>query len=185
MLKRSDVRNACFRAKVGDWRESQKEIQDVVLSKLPPYANWDNFTVEWDVTISKVGDIVIIKPEVDFDYVLKVCTDASLRKKNNLAWEWNDREKNIIDIVEAEMLDGVTSWENFFDIWSVELDPTLKRIHVKLLNKPIGQRKIEPTEYEPKPAVEMKPEVNEFKVEPMTEKEIEQFHEIINKKHKK
>lgn len=185
MLKRSDVRNACFRAKVGDWRESQKEIQDTVLSKLPPYANWDNFTKEWDVTIAKTGEIMVIKPEVNFDYALKVCTEASLRKKNGLGWEWSVREKNIIDIVEAEMLDGITTWENFFDAWSIEIDISLKRIHVKLLNKTVGQREINPSEYEPKLVVEMKPEVNEFKVEPMSKEDIDQFNALLNSRKRK
>lgn len=185
MLKRSDVRNACFRAKVGDWRESQRDIQNQILSKLPPYANWDNFTKEWDITISKSGEIVIIKPEVDFDYVLKVCTEASVAKKNGLVENWNVREKNIIDIIEAEMLDGITTWQNFFDVWSVEIDLILKRIHIKLLKKELGQRKVEPSEYEPKTIVEMTPEVNEFKVEPMTQEEIEQFNKVMkSRRHK-
>lgn len=183
MLKRSDVRNACFRAKVGDWRESQKEIQDTILSLRPPYATWDNFTTEWDVTVSKSGEIVVIKPEVNADYIFKVCSDASMKSKNKLPWEWSNREKNIIDIVESEMLDNITSWDNFFDVWTTEVDIVLKRIHVKLLNKPLGQRQIEVHEYEPKPVEEpiLKPDVNELNFEPMTEEEIKTFEKMLKK----
>lgn len=177
MLKRSDVRNACFRAKVGDWRESQKEIQSVILSKLPAYANWDNFTVEWDIVISKGNDIIIIKPEIDYDFILKVCSEASTRKKFNLPWEWEPREKNIIDIVESELLDGIMTWENFHSRWTIEIDRTLKRIHTKLLNVVIGQREIKEEEYVIKE--QPKQEEPQFKVEVMTDEEVAEFKKII------
>jgi hypothetical protein len=145
MYSRSDVRHACFRAKKNAASEDNKKILAEVEKLLSPGQRWDNFTKIWDVLIDKIGQIVIIKPETNYDYIHSTCLEASLYTKKNLSFDdFSDRQKNIILTVETLMLEKLMTWENYNKNWGVELDPVTKIIKTKLYNAPSRQIEVTP-----------------------------------------
>lgn len=181
MYTRSEVRQACFKAKSGSISESQLKIYDGVKSLFQAHHKIENFPKEWDVAVDRSGKIHLITPEIDRDFVTSVCAEARLKTQHKLPWEWNTREQNVIDIIETELLEGVTGWENYNQKWSVEIDIELKRIKTKLLN-------VTPSQTFPEPAIEVVKEVppplnfNVEKFTPMSASEQALFDEFLEKK---
>lgn len=136
MYKRSELRHACFRAKNGKATEANKELLDVIEPLLVVGQRWENFGSEWDLLLGSDGSIRIIKPETDLDYVKKVCLEKSLCLKMNLQENWDDRETNIITIIESLMLDKLMTWETYAKTWGVDIDVTLKMLSTKLYRQP-------------------------------------------------
>jgi len=138
MSYRSELRNACYRAQKGKPRDSQKHLLDLIEPLLTGKQKWENFTQEWDILLDKNGNINVIKPEVDDQYINHTCAEAKVLAKNNLKFELNDRQQNIIDVLELSMLDGIMTWENYGEVWTFDIDRTSNVLRTKLIpGKPI------------------------------------------------
>jgi len=152
----------------------------------PKWALWDIFATSWDICIDQAGELHFITPETDINFVLQVCNDARMRARKGYPWEWNARELNVISILESEMLEGITSWENFNDVWYVELDRELKRISIKQLKRPAGQRDIRPEEYAPVEFTDAETaDPNTIEGNVMSDEEVAEFRKLLAASRKK
>jgi hypothetical protein len=127
-ITRSDIRHACYRAKNN--QPANMEALTLVEAKLVKGEKWETFAVEWDVLLTASGDIVIIKPEIDYDFVHSTCLEAALYKKKGLEWDFDQRATNVLQIVELNMLDNM-KWAEYNKTWGVYIDYELKKIHTK------------------------------------------------------
>lgn len=146
MITRSDLRNACYRAKKGVAEEKHKPLLDMIEPLLQPHQRWENFPTTWDIMI-KGSDIKIVNAETDYDFIHSTLLEASLCDRRGIKFDsetFNDRQLNIITIVEVLMLDNVMTWSNYNKVWGVQIDPTIKQIQTTLYNYKSAQ--IEVTE---------------------------------------
>ncbi len=138
MINRSELRHACFRAKKGAATEQNLRVLALVEPLLQPGQRWDNFSQEWDIFVAR-GEIKIVKPETDLDFIRNTCLEKHFQVKHNApSIEWDDRKANVITIVEMLMLDGLMTWENYNIKWGVDIDYVLKQVHTRLF-RPASQ----------------------------------------------
>jgi hypothetical protein len=132
-LTRHRVRNAISRkSKNLQEIDGQKEILEIVEKQLKDDMTWANFRLVWDIVLFDQV-IKIIRPEKDINYVRDLCSDL----KNGVTFEESDmRAQNVISILESEMLDGLTFWENYEKDWMVSMDPSTKKISIILTKSP-------------------------------------------------
>lgn len=186
MYKRSELRHACFRAK----KNAATADNLVLLSKLEPLLvtgqRWENFAVVWDLIVSSSGEIKIINPETDIDFVKTICQEKSFCVKYQKEREWNDREQNIITIVESGMLVGLMKWETYGQKWGVDIDVTLKMITTKLFRESTQKEVTEEMILASRVSDDASPYVGEqpidiqMEVKPMTAEETNQFEQFLN-----
>lgn len=189
MYSRSELRNACFRAKNGVSTEKHAPMLDLVLPLLKDGQRWDNFSTVWDLIVTS-GKIVIVKPEVDYDYVHSTLLEASLYKKQGIDFDsFNDRQISIIAQVESIMLDGVMTWETYNKTWGVSIDPELKKFSTKLYN--VSSNQIEVTEEmivasqkDADGSAFTQKEENVLQTKVMTTEQSKAFEEFLAKKYK-
>lgn len=135
MNNRSELRYACYSAKKGIINDNIKNSLDVIAPLLTVGQNWSNFSVVWDIIISRPGDVKIIKPETDYDYIHSTLIEAALYKKQGISLDtFSDRQLGIIDQVSTLMVDGLMSLENYNKNWGISVDPDLKQIKTRLYN---------------------------------------------------
>lgn len=129
MITRSDLRNACYRAKKNVAEPRHQALLDMILPLLAEHQRWDNFPAVWDLLI-KGNEIKIITPESDFDYIHNTLLEISLYVKKGMfdLNELDDRQLNIYTIVDIIMLEGVMKWETYNKTWGVAIDPELNQI---------------------------------------------------------
>jgi hypothetical protein len=129
MITRSDLRNACYRAKKNVAEPRHQALLDMILPLLAEHQRWDNFPSVWDLLI-KGDEIKIITPESDFDYIHNTLLEISLYTKKGMfeISELDDRQLNIYTIVDIIMLEGVMKWETYNKTWGVAIDPELNQI---------------------------------------------------------
>lgn len=138
-ISRSEVRNACFRAKKKTNVEKHKEILDLVSKELPDGYRFDNFTELWDILIHD-NSIIIITPEIDYDFIHSTCLEyIVLRRMNQDTSSFTPRQLNVISIIESEMLGDLTLWEDYSKKWGITIDKELKRVKIKLFYKKNNQ----------------------------------------------
>lgn len=187
MYKRSDIRYACTRAKKNNATEEHTAILDSVSTLLKPHQRWENFKITWDVLVDKNNNIVIIDPETDRDFVHSTCLEYSISIKNNIEPTFNDRQNNIIAIVDAIMLDGKMHWENYNKAWGVEIDSDTKMIKTRMYNVPSNQITVTPemikaSMKEPEGIVEQEIVVLDIpELKPMTDSQIVEVKNSIPK----
>ncbi len=128
-INRSDIRHACYRIKNN--QPYKPELIALVEPKLLNGEKWSDFSNTWDVLLDSNDQVVIIKPEVDYDYVHSVCLEAALYKKKGFDWDFDSRAMNVIQIVELNMMDNM-KWEDYNKTWGVYVDLEIKKIHTKL-----------------------------------------------------
>lgn len=150
MYTRSELRHACYRAKNNAVTPDKQPLLDVVAPHIPPRESWSTFADKWDIFLDKENNIRIVKPEIDFEFITTTCLKYSIYKQNGIAPELSDREQNVIEIVELNMLEGKMKWEDFSKTWGVEIDMPLKHIKTKLfktfVNEVVFRAEPEPTE---------------------------------------
>lgn len=139
MISKSELRHACFRAKNNSATEKNQIFLDMIKPLLKPGQTWENFATIWDLLIDKKQNIIIIKPEVDYNFIHNTCLTASIFSKKGIEFEFSDRENNIISIVETIMLEGIMTWENYNNKWGIEVDTELKIIKTRLYTAPMNQ----------------------------------------------
>lgn len=137
-MKRSDVRHALFRMKNGQPKVGCEELYEVVESMIPTGHSWNTFGTGWDVLI-KNGQVLIIKPETDYNYVHSTCLEYSLCAKNNVKPDFDPRQANVIAIVESTMLDGKMTWANYNKNWGLTIDEDRGFIQTKLFATQVNE----------------------------------------------
>lgn len=138
-LRQSDLRHACYRARNDAVTEKNQMYLDLVEPLLNPNQTWDKFGKEWDLLLDG-DDIVIIKPETDYDYIHSTLLEAALLTRKGFALdEMSARQRNIIRIVDVLMLEGIMEWGNYNKDWGVEVDLELGNLRTKLYKTQPGQ----------------------------------------------
>lgn len=130
-MNRSEIRHALYRAKNGIFADDKKHIYDIVKPKIPVNESWATFSKNWDIFYIN-GEITVIQPETDYDFIHTTCLEKSLHIKNNINMDATHRQLNAIQIVELNMLDGKMTWPTYNKTWGIWVDRELKRVHTKL-----------------------------------------------------
>ena len=190
MYTRSELRHACYRAKKGVATEKNQLLLDLIKPLLQPHQRWENFSKVWDILVSKSGDIKVIKPETNYDYIHNTLLEASLYAKQGIDFDsFDDNQMNIIEQVEILMLDNIMSWKNYNRVWGVEIDPELKTLKTKLYNVDPGQIEVtqEMIEASKKDAdgnpLSAQQEPNVLEMKPMSDAQSKAFEEFLAKKY--
>lgn len=142
MYTRKQIRYSIKRCRAeGEHPQNHQEVFNYVMEKLPEDLDIHKFPKEWDVIVSRKGELVFVEPERDLDYIQATCTEAKILSKRQIDFtdELNDRQLNIINIVENLMLDNKMTWENYGDAWKVTLDLATSKMDTRLLNVKPGQ----------------------------------------------
>lgn len=189
MYRRSEIRHACFRAKKNAATEENKKVLAIVEPLLDVHQRWENFGTVWDVLLDSNSNIIIIKPETDYDFIHTTCIEASLYKKNGIKFDsFSDRQKNIIVTVETLMLDNLMSWESYGKAWGVEVDQSTKTIKTRLYN--VRSSQIEVTDEMIKSSMKdadgsafTEKEENVLEAKPMNAEQQKAFEEFLAKKY--
>jgi hypothetical protein len=117
-----------------------QEIFDWVLEQKPKDLDLQDFPEEWDILVTRDNKLLFISPERDISYIQATCAEAKVLSKHGIGFEeLNDRQLNIIQIVETAMLGGKMTWANYGDQWRVLLDVATGKIDTQLLNVQPGQ----------------------------------------------
>lgn len=189
MFTRSEVRHACFRAKKKADNEKHKEVLDLVKSKLPEGYRFENFAELWDVMVTG-GNITIVQPESDYDFIHETCTEAAVMARLGKDFSaMTARQQNVIAVVENEMLDGLTVWKEYNRKWGVTLDTELKKIKIKLFSvKPsqleVTDEMITSSMKDADGSALTIEQVNALEAKPMDEKQRAMFEEFLAKRNK-
>lgn len=189
-MNRSEIRHALYRAKNGILADDKKHIYDMVEPKLPAPETWATFAKNWDI-FYKDGEITVIKPETDYDFIHTTCLEKSLHEKNGLVMDATDRQLNTIQIVELNMLEGKMTWANYNKTWGVSVDHELKRVATRLFNTSVNEvteemiKNSAPSDGNAMTAIPEIPVVAVDEMVPMTDDEVVRFESFIKKKDKK
>ncbi len=134
MISRSNARHTLFRAKNGVPKTDQEsvELYASVEKLIPQNESFASFSVGWDILVSATGELSVIVPETDYDFIFATCVKKSIAEEMNVAPVLSPREQNVIQIVEASMLERLMTWTTFNKTWGVSVDYTLKRINTRL-----------------------------------------------------
>ena len=103
----------------------------MVETMIPQNQSWNTFSVGWDVFVSN-EKIIVIKPETDYDFIHTTCLEKSLCEQRGLEMDPSERQQNVIQIVELNMLEGKMEWPNYNKTWGISVDVELKKISTKL-----------------------------------------------------
>lgn len=141
MYTRKQIRYSIKRCRnEGEHPEQYQEIYNFVLEKLPADYDVQLFPNEWDVIVTRDGSISFVEPERDITYVQATCSEAKVLRRMEQSFDsFNDRQMNIVKIVENAMLDGKMEWETYGDFWKVTLDVATGQIGTRMLNVDPGQ----------------------------------------------
>lgn len=190
IMNRSEMRHALYRAKNGIFAESKQHIYDLVEPKIPVNESWDTFSKNWDI-FYKDGEVTVIRPEVDYDFIHTTCLEKSLHVKNKLEMQPSNRQLNAIQIVELSMLEGKMDWESYNKDWGVSVDLELKRINTKLYVtdvNAVSEEMIKNSAPSDGSAMTSLPEIPTITLDdaaPMTSAEIADFNTSVKKKDRK
>jgi len=169
--------------------DKNKEIAKVVEPLLKEGQTWSNFSTEWDIMLDLNKNIVVIKPELDEHYIHSTCLEKKLYEKKGLSdEEFDNRQRNIIDIVESVMLDGIMQWSNYNEVWQTRVNKEngVVETHLKKqvnTQKPVTEDMIQgsmrafPIAENPERGVKQEAKVDSFSE--MSPEEIEKFQAML------
>ena len=144
MYSRKDIRYSIYRCnRPGNHPDKYKKIYDWVIEQLPEKFVPQDFTKTWDILIARSGDLVFVSPERDIHYIQSTCAEAKVLAKHNMSFNGlDDRQLNIVSMVETAMLEGKQTWQNYSEAWRVTLDTETGQVSTQTINVPIGQTMI-------------------------------------------
>ncbi len=146
-----------------------KEIVEVVAPIIPVGESWDTFSMNWDIMMKPSGEIVVIKPETDINFIETTCLKKHICESSKIPFVGSDREDNVIDIVEMNMLSNM-NWVDYNRTWSVSMDYDIKRITTRLFKTVVNEVKFPEPDPIPEEVVPMQVEAT-----PMSDEEISRF----------
>ena len=186
MYNKSKLRYACYRAKNGCVLDKHKDAVEYVESFLGPEHKWERFSITWDLLLDEeTGEIEIIKPEDDHNFINNTCLEAKILAKKNLPFDdFSRRQQNVLTIVESHMLGGLMSWTNYGESWEVDVDGMTKQITTRMLNTKsnqieVTQEMIDASKRDPEEIPE-RPELSDTEVRDATPEEIEKIREKMH-----
>lgn len=188
-MNRSEIRHALYRAKNGIFADSKKHIYDMVEPKIPANESWSTFAKSWDI-FYKNGEVTVIRPESDYDFIHTTCLEKALHVKNNIEMDATDRQLNVIQIVELNMLEGKMTWPTYNKTWGVSVDRELKRVYTRLFTTFVNEvtedmiKASAPSDGTAMTALPEIPTVTLDESVPMTPEEVEEFNISVQKKSK-
>ncbi len=188
-MNRSEIRHALYRAKNGIFADDKKHIYDMVEPKIPVNESWSTFAENWDI-FYKNGEVTVIRPETDYDFIHTTCLEKALHVKNNIEMDATDRQLNTIQIVELNMLEGKMTWPTYNKTWGVSVDRELKRINTRLFTTFVNEvtedmiKASAPSDGTAMTALPEIPTVTLDESVPMTPEEVEEFNTSVQKKSK-
>jgi len=188
MVTKGNLRYACYRAKKGNITSDIMPLLESIEVKLEAHQRWENFSTEWDILVSDNNEIIIIKPETDYNFIHSTCLEANILSKREMSFSsFDERQRNIIKIIEASMLDELMSWETYNTSWGIEIDHTLKLIKTKLYNVESNQitvteEMIEASKKEPTIVPLNAPDPLVLEPTPMSEEEIASLKKMLKEK---
>lgn len=142
MYVRRDVRYDCFRMKNGLSPKRQDIINEV--EKLKGNFEWSKFGSDWDVYISGPS-LRVVRNIKDMNKVTEICSYKYIAAKKNFEMDkMTDEEEAIVEMIEAQFLDGIMTWKNYREIWGVKWDDERSRIETYLMNMPQTQIEVTP-----------------------------------------
>lgn len=189
MYSRSELRHVCYRAKNKAASDVQKPIVEFIESLLKVGQRFENFTEEWDILVAKNGDVKIVKPESDYDFIHSTLIEASLYTRQKISFDcFDDRQSSIISQVEAVMLDNLMTWTNYNKVWGVTLDPKLKTLSTKMYNVvprqiEVTEQMIEASKKDADGSALSKSEPNVLEMKTMTDEQSKEFEAFLAKKY--
>lgn len=189
MYSRSELRHVCYRAKNKAVSEQQKPIVEFIESLLEVGQRFENFTELWDILVAKNGDVKIVKPESDYDFVHSTLIEASLYARQKISFDcFDDRQTSIVTQVEVLMLENLMTWTNYNKVWGVVLDPKLKTLSTKMYNVDprqleVTEQMIEASKKDADGSALSTPEPNVLEVKTMTDEQSKEFEAFLAKKY--
>lgn len=185
-MTRSELRHACYRARKNAATEKNKEALALVEPLLTDKQTWSNFSTEWDLMVNTAGNIIIIQPELDSEFIKSTCLDIKLSVMKGLPLdELSDRQQNIKSIVESQMLDGLMDWTNYNSKWRVFVNKDVGMIETKLISqpgqKPVTQEMIQGSMKTTNVTSIEKTTIKVDEPKPMSAEEIAQFEALLAK----
>lgn len=137
MYARRDVRYNCFRMKNGVTPKNQ-EIIDAIEKQMGDF-EWSKFAVEWDVAVTP-SQIKVMPSIKDINKVTEICTYKYIAAKKGIEMDrLSDEEEAIVEMIEAQFLEGKMTWANYRERWGIRWENERNRIETYLTNIPSGQ----------------------------------------------
>ena len=193
MYTRSELRYACYRAKANNITDDLADKIELIKSLLSPYQPWSAFPKDWDVLVNVLGEVKIIKPVTNYEFLHSTLIEASLYVKQKIPFDsFTDEQLNIITQVEQLMLENVMTWENYNRVWGVNIDTVQNQIKSRLYN--VNSSQLEVTDDMIKASqkdadgtafTDNADNINTttLSTKPMSEQEKRMFEEFLNKKY--
>lgn len=137
MYVRRDVRYNCFRMKNGVPPKNQ-EIIDIIEKQRGNF-EWAKFAIDWDVAVTS-NQIKVMPSIKDINKVTEICTYKYIAAKKGIEMDrLSDEEEAIVEMIEAQFLEGKMNWANYREKWGIKWENERNRIETYLTNIPSGQ----------------------------------------------
>lgn len=137
MYVRRDVRYNCFRMKNGVAPKNQ-EIIDIIEKQRGNF-EWSKFAIDWDVAVTP-NQIKVMPSIKDINKVTEICTYKYIAAKKGIEMDrLSDEEEAIVEMIEAQFLEGKMTWANYRERWGIRWENERNRIETYLTNIPSGQ----------------------------------------------
>lgn len=137
MYARRDVRYNCFRMKNGVPPKNH-DIIDIIEKQMDEF-KWDKFAEEWDVAVTPT-QIKVMPSIKDINKVTEICTYKYIAAKKGIEMDrLSDEEEAIVQMIEAQFLEGKMTWANYRERWGIRWENERNRIETYLTNIPSGQ----------------------------------------------
>lgn len=137
MYVRRDVRYECFRIKNGSPPRNQAIIDEV--EKQRGDFQWAKFSIDWDVVVTP-NQIKVAPSIKDINKVTEICTYKYIAAKKGIEMDrLSDEEEAIVEMIEAQFLEGKMTWANYRERWGIRWENERSRIETYLNNIPSGQ----------------------------------------------
>lgn len=137
MYARRDVRYNCFRMKNGVPPKNQ-DIIDEIEKQMGDF-EWSKFAVDWDVAVTP-NQIKVMPSIKDINKVTEICTYKYIAAKKGIEMDrLSDEEEAIVEMIEAQFLEGKMTWANYRERWGIRWENDRNRIETYLTNIPSGQ----------------------------------------------
>lgn len=178
MFSRYDVRNACYKMKRGVNISHKPEIQEV--DKTRNGRSWQDFGVAWDVVV-KPDKIICIPYIKDLNLVSETCAKKNLTVELKIEKEWTPEEEAVIQMIEAQFLENIMTWDNYKLRWNVRWNFDQNRVETFLVNRPAVQKEVTQEMIDAKLRESMKQakSIEVLEVRPMTEEEKTIYNQMI------
>lgn len=179
MITRYEVRNNCYRMKKGVAPRDPEIIAEI--DSLRDGRSWVDFDDTWDVVVKK-EKIIVIPSIKDLNLVSETCAKKNLTVEIGVEKEWSVQEDAVIQMIEAQFLEGIMTWSNYREKWNVRWNFDQNRVETYIVNRPSIQTEVTQEMIDAKLRESMKSipkSTTSLEVRPMTEEEKDKFTKML------